>query len=212
MKNLFLFALLSFALTSCISNTAMQTGRVLEKGKVQITAGTSNSTYKIKEEPSSIFSSLDIEDDDNVGGSIDILGRVKVGLGHNTDIGIGLSLGNVFFGSGEIELKHQLIGNQNSKFALSAGLKYNFQNYFGIRLNQLTVPVYASYHLNDKLAFYSSPRFVQMRTSDENLNYFGIVNGINLSVNNVDFYLENGIMENNKNRIISTTIGTAIRI
>ncbi len=205
MKNLFLFALLSFALTSCISNTAMQTGRVLEKGEVQITAGLTNIASN------SIYDIEDIDADNNTGNTaadfllpniLEAQGRVKIGLGKKTDIGMSLSASPLFSANLEGEIKHQFIGNNNSRYAVSAALKAGVGGLFGLGATSITVPLYASIHPTDFISFYSSPRFKHVAHSDldfnNKVNFFGMVNGINLTHNDVDFYFEHGMLFSEK--------------
>lgn len=172
----------------------MQTGRTLDKGEVQVTGGFTN-----------ISSNRDVFDTETGSTAADVLlptiveaqGRAKFGLGKKTDLGISISASPYYTVNFEGEIKHQIIGDNNSLFALSAGLKAGFGGFFGIGASNITVPLYASIHPNDFISFYSSPRFKHVKHMDivdDRVKFFGLVNGLNISIDKVDLFLEHGAL------------------
>jgi len=197
MKNLFLLILLGFSLGSCMTNLSMQTGRTLEQGEVQVTAGSTNigaykneSTKSNQTQTETNLSSLD-------PGTT--FGRLKVGVGNNTDVGLTLGFSSVLSGSIEGEVKHQFIGNKNDLFAVSAGLKIGLAGALGLGSINYTIPIYASIHPTEYVSFYTSPRFKSVSFTEilggtSSTNFFGLVNGLNLSYSSFDLYFEHSLL------------------
>ncbi|MCB0667122.1 MAG: hypothetical protein KDC80_14935 [Saprospiraceae bacterium] len=111
----------------------------------------------------------------------------RYGVGENFDIGLKLSTGL----TGVFDFKYQFIGDKISPFAMSIGPGIGFQGAIAeTALVQLHLPVHMSYHPNEKLAVYASPRYIaQVITGEGSANYLGSSIGFE-SGDNVRFGLE----------------------
>lgn len=139
-----LFALLS--LSSCYSLNKLESGRTLGQGthEVAFTGSITPSVIEVLENP-------DKEPSSSPSFTGDI--HYKYGITEKIDLGARIGLSGVMF-----DLKTQLIGNQDSDFALSTGLSIG-QGIGGKR--QLEVPVFMSYRVSDNTEFTLAPRFYQ---------------------------------------------------
>jgi hypothetical protein len=133
-------------LSSCGTFSGMQTGRTVEKNAVELGL----SYYR----PKGIFNALALKLDKE--NHIPRLGylqfNAKYGITDHLDAGLNLST----YGLIGLEAKYQLLGDQESLFALSAGGSLNtFLFYY----YEFQIPVYASVHPLPDLAIYVSPKY-----------------------------------------------------
>ncbi|MBK8501435.1 MAG: hypothetical protein IPL46_04065 [Saprospiraceae bacterium] len=149
---------LSLLLTSCAQLSSFQTGRTSGKGngEVGIAASASGISDAFETDASATFF---------VG---EAYGRY--GVGENFDIGLKLSTAL----TGVFDFKYQILGDKISPFAMSIGPGIGFQGAIAETLVQLHFPLHLSYHPNEKLAIYASPRYIsQLVTGGGSANYLG---------------------------------------
>lgn len=126
------------------------------------------------------------KDEGEFGASLDIVGITdgfdnqnlalpninlwgRYGVGNKTDIGLRLSTSlNIMF-----DLKQQIIGDQQSKFALALGGGLGFVP-LGKLIFQYHVPLYISVHPKDNFAYYLTPRYIHQY----GINYLGTSVGL----------------------------------
>lgn len=165
MKNKTIFQILVLGsaltlLTSCASISGFQTGRTVgaESGEIMFSINGTNVNNDF-----SIFAP-NIE----IGSRYGISEKVDFGIRANTNL-------NIF-----ADVKYQFLGDQESPFAMSAGFglgMFGFVSTSGGLFN-FQIPLYASYHPQDNLDLYISPRYIgQWGTtfgeSSGLINYFG---------------------------------------
>ncbi len=120
--------------------------------------------YGIKGEPGSV-----IEGDRAIFPHVELMSQF--GVTERLDLGLKFSSSANLQAHG----KYQFSGNLDSKFAaaLGGGLSYQFTGVNeGITLLRTHLPVYLSYHLQEKQAIYATPRFVYQFVSDDDNSYF----------------------------------------
>ena len=102
-------------------------------------------------------------------GTFEIMGRM--GVGEKTDIGLKLSS----FSSFLFDVKHQIVGDQHSSFAMALGPSLGFQAFVGTSLlMQAHLPIHMSVHPSDRFAYYLTPRYAtQFAFSGGALHYAG---------------------------------------
>jgi hypothetical protein len=169
-------AILIFAMHSCASLTGYEDGKTLGKEGFEglasinlsrtpdfdIDGDIGDTTGIDADIPGFFFPNLELGLRYGVTDRIDIVSRVNTNL-------------NFFLGA-----KAQLLGDLNSKAALSAGV--NLGNFALISpLWYVQVPVSFSYHPSDRFSWYLSPRFTYQFTSintDVSASYLGANTGI----------------------------------
>lgn len=162
-------------LSSCASISGFQTGRTVgaESGEIMFSInGTRTPDF---DELDSESDSVNVNNDFSIfapnieiGGRYGISEKVDFGIRANTNL-------NIF-----ADVKYQFVGDQESPFAMSAGFglgMFGFVSTSGGLFN-FQIPLYASYHPQDNLDLYISPRYIgQWGTtfgeSSGLINYFG---------------------------------------
>ena len=185
-------------LSGCASLTGFQTGRTVGRNKGEIlasinasqtpkfdlTASDSNGTV-----PRLYFPNLE------ASGRYGIVDRLDVGLRMNTNFNI----------AGDV--KYQLLGNQESPVAMSAGFGVGTFGLFAALWN-VQVPLYFSLHPSKTVDIYVNPRFIaQFASGDFNgtLKYLGGNAGI-LVGKRTKFGLDVGVYDLNVKRSDSVTL------
>lgn len=191
---IFMFVIL---LSSCGTFSGMQTGRTVEHQAVEIGL----SYYR----PTGIFNALNIKKKD--GSKPLKLGYVqfngKYGITDHLDAGISLNT----YGLIGLEAKYQLLGDQESLFALSVGGSLNT---FFFYYYELQIPVYASVHPLPELAIYVSPKYSSQFLSFLGLSgvsynsYLGLSGGV-MYGDRVKVGLDGTLMHPTK-KVLGTTI------
>lgn len=167
-KNLILLILILLTKSGCLSFTGYEDGKTIGKGKLE-----SMPSLNFNKAPSITF----FENEKELNG-IPILiypnlaMSYKYGINNKTDIysEVGTNL-NVTGG-----LKHQLMGNRSSTFALSIGCEVGVLALNNSSILNFQIPIYSSYHPSEKVSLYLSPRYVYQLKSPEdvnNYNYYG---------------------------------------
>ncbi len=153
MKTNLLFILAAlFLFTSCASFTGFQTGRTSGKGNMVLTGSINmqGDRPEINTESTRL----------NRGRAILEI-HTQHGIGENTDIGLKLSTAGIF----SVDVKQQIVGGKDRKFALSTGLAFGSSLFVALYSQ---VPLYLSFHPQKNLAFYVNPRLTTY-----NYNVFG---------------------------------------
>ena len=153
---------LIFSLNSCVQISTLQSAKTLEKDEKNW--GIAAAYYTASEG--------DLFGEEAIGIEgipvVELFGRQ--GFSENFDAGLKLSSAANL----QIDGKLQLVGNQDdAKFALATGLALEYQ-YSGFEnlVTRQTLPLYLSYHPNEKLAIYTSPKVIHQYVSDENDTFF----------------------------------------
>lgn len=159
-------------LGSCVSMSTMQTGRTVGEGNSELNIG--GSVVKLE----TIF---DTDTTDLNGGLLE--GDFRYGITDKLDAGLKISL----LGTSGLYGKYQLVGDQESKFALSAGLSAGYLNIttgegddeVSNTTVDVAVPVFASVHPTEWLSIYAAPRYT-LRFGGGTSNWYGGTGGIRL--------------------------------
>ena len=149
--------------TSCFPLANLETGR---------TTGQNN--QYIQGNIETYFADNLTEDIDGVIPAANI--RYAYGLKPKLDIGISASSG----GNGQIFAKYQFLGNQESKFAASVGLKIGTQFLFTEDAGPLRIyfPLFLSFHPSEKIALFLNPMYTkQMVKNDHDSDFLGLTAG-----------------------------------
>jgi hypothetical protein len=85
----------------------------------------------------------------------------RYGVGERFDIGLRFSTSLSFL----VDAKYQLVGDQESLFAMSVGGTIGYQGFAVVGLWQGQIPLFFSLHPNEKLAFYFSPKYITQFSS-----------------------------------------------
>jgi hypothetical protein len=178
----YLFCVLIFLFTGCISITSLQSGRTEGEGNIELAASATYGKHS--------HYSLDLEEYGNmpiveIGGTI----------GLSEDFDFSININSIFSLSSNI--KYQFIGNKTSVFASSLGAEAGIS--FIMLGNALlyyyySLPLYLSYHISDKAFIFLTPRYGKSfleYPSDDNpnfipryINHFGISYGISYGKKN----------------------------
>lgn len=165
--------LLLLSLQSCVSYTGFDDGKTIGHGKIETTH-----FINIHQSPSITFFDNEEKREDipiilypTIGFSL------KYGIGKKTDL-YARAVSNFGFNAG---FKHQLIGANSSKFALSTGADVGILMIPGVLqddyiIPNAQIPIYASFHPSEKFALYLNPRYVYQFKSDKDVNdyhYYG---------------------------------------
>ena len=143
-------------LNSCASISGYHSGKTVGKGNGEISLGLnvtqSPNFFDYDEETDSSFLDLPFIFFPNfeVGGRYGITEKLDVGIRANTSLNFGA------------DVKYQLVGDQESQFALSVGAGGGM---FGITTGNLALinfqfGLYSSFHPSEKIHLYFSPRYI----------------------------------------------------
>lgn len=163
---LWCFALIAL-ISSCASLTGYQDGKTLGTNNFELTA-----SANFSQSPTFLDLIDSISTDDiptfgfpniEIGGRYGVIEKLDVSFRMNTNLN--LALGG----------KYQLLGDKQSKFALSSGLELGT---FGLVTNlwNIQIPIYTSFHPTENLTIYATPRYIYQFTSLAGLidwNYYG---------------------------------------
>lgn len=167
MKKLFylVFPLAVLILHSCASLTGFEDGR---------TNGEENHTVLVSlngiQSPNFNDSNSDVSDN---GTYPNIEAVWRYGFTEKLDLGL---KANTFFNFAA-NVKYQVAGDRNSKYAMSLGTELGTFGFIGLWNVQL--PIYTSMQLNEKTTLYVTPRYIAQFGSgsefntDGHINYFG---------------------------------------
>ena len=155
---LFFCLLISILFSACTSFTAYQSGRTLGKGNSEITPSVNG------------MNTVDGTDDED--DTVYTVPSAEVyyqrGIAKNVDVGVKLSLSSSF----TADVKWQFHGDKTSKFAASTGLVIGSVG-IGPFAGQAQVPLYLSWHKNEKTAIYLTPRYTLLILPEEEGTYHG---------------------------------------
>ena len=159
-------------LTSCVSMSSMQTGRTVGQGNSELNIGGSAVKYE----------AFVFDDSTDVSGGL-LEGDYRYGITDKLDVGLNVSL----IGTSGLYGKYQLVGDQESMFALSAGAGAGYltietgegEDKVKTTVVDISVPVYASVHPKPWLSIYATPRYT-MRIGAGTSNWYGGTGGIRL--------------------------------
>ena len=165
---LLLFCLfISLFCSNCASITGYQTARVLEEGKGEFMASINTSQSP----------DFDLDIDDNEEDDLEsiFVPNIEVGgrFGVADKFDLGLKL-NTWFNFA-VDGKYQVLGDQESEVALAVGGGFGTFGLFSGLWN-VQVPLYFSFHPNEQVDLYLTPRFIAQFSAgdiDSNLQYFG---------------------------------------
>lgn len=143
-----------FLFYSCANLNSLQDGKTLEKGTVEVTPMISLGYIK----------SNGLNDDNVDESELEFLPtfglRVKYGIAERFDAGINVDLATDFGFTG----KYQFLESANKKFNSSIGADFG-ANLIGILNGDLmyyySVPLYISYHHNEAVCTFVTPRFIK---------------------------------------------------
>ncbi len=160
MKSLVLLLPVLLLLSSCVQLSTFQTAKTVPKGDGEILLAFGGGGI------SESFTG------ESIGfGTFEVAGRI--GVGEKVDLGLKVS----HFASYLADVKFQIVGDQDSKFAMATGPGVGLYAFgFGTTLMQATLPLHMSVHPSDRLGIYFTPRFSsQFALGDGggSLNYLG---------------------------------------
>jgi len=173
MKIKLFLPLLLLTLCGCLSYTSYEDGKTLGKGKIEATPA-----LNIHQAPSITFFENDKKLEDIPIITYPTIGMsFKKGIGNKTDL-YGKVATNLGFNAG---IKHNLMGNESTSFALAMGADVGLLIIPGLFQDDYTIPniqlpIYTSYHTSEKFAAYLTPRYVYQFRHDkdsQHYNYFG---------------------------------------
>jgi hypothetical protein len=140
-------------MTGCVSFSTLQTGRVLGEGNFAGTMALSSINGQILSDSAATTAPM-FEFQGTYGITEKIDGFIKIGL----------------LGTSSLGAKYQLLGDDESKGALSFGTSIGTistsSGIYETTIWDWTIPVYASYHPTDWLAVYASPKYVMRFTGN----------------------------------------------
>ena len=168
LKNIYTLVLLvcgSLLFTNCASLTGFESGKTVGEGNGFFSASlnatrTPDFDLELSDSTDLSFFFPNIE----IGGRYGIIDKLDMGMKANTNLNVML------------DAKYQLLGDENSKAAMSIGLGGGT---FGLvsSLWNIQIPAYFSFHPSEKVAFYVNPRYVVQFAAGNldigALNYFG---------------------------------------
>ena len=166
-----LWLALYLLMSSCSQLSSFQTGKTLGKNKVEI--GGAALVYTLRED---------------IYGSLNLLPLphsrlwMQYGLAEKLDLGLSGSTG----GNITLNTKWQFVGDASSKWAASLGANTEYQltdELAGVL--RFHAPVYGSFHPNEKMAYYVTPRYVlQYVKNDDNNHFLGSALGVQTALSN----------------------------
>jgi hypothetical protein len=156
-------------MSSCVSLAGFEEGRSVGEEATSITGSISTTQ-------SPDFSEEDI---DFTGIPFFVLGELSVKHGFTDKFDVGMRI-NSFFNVG-VNAKYQVVGDKQSKFAMSLGTEFN--SFAFTRIFNAHLPVFMSYYPKDNITINLAPRFVYQfggigNDSGEGITYFGGNTGI----------------------------------
>ena len=159
--------------TGCASLSTMQTARVTEKGKIDFIVDGGSAYY------------ADMPPDRNPVSELGL----RYGITDHLDMGFKISITNISI----LDFKYQFLGDKNSKFAGSIGLGGGIDMGIADGITSYTydtmLPVYFSYHPNDWLSLYCSPKYILQKRDNTSYDgqyestlthYYGATTGIRI--------------------------------
>ncbi len=140
---------ISLLMSSCATIAGFHTGRTVGEDVGQI-----STTFNVTR--TADYDS-DTSGETDVGASFLELGG-RYGVSEKVDVGVRMNTFLNFLIDGKI----QLVGDQQSPFALAVGAGFGGIGLFssGVGLFNFQLPVYASFHPKEKLHLYVSPRYI----------------------------------------------------
>ena len=195
-----LFAIAMGAIaTGCVNMSTLQTARALPEGEVDVVMG---GGYYL----SPALEVVESEDSDGVEEELDILGLPylevggRIGLGNGFDLGLKLTIP----GTIAIDVKYQFLDVDG--FAMAAGVGLGYLHYETTSTSSdgstdsklvsenidLMVPVFVSYHFNELIAMYASPKWVMrlaFGTESDPMQLLGVGGGFKVG-DKMGAYLE----------------------
>lgn len=182
-------AVCTLFLSSCVSMTSMQTARTLGKGNTEAAIGASRVGYEF-------VTDVDTFERKSVTGEVD----VRYGVIDKLDVGIKVSL----IGTSGGYAKYQFLGDEESPIAASAGLGLAFltiesgEGEFASksRTTDFSIPLFFSYHPNEWLGIYATPRYTLRNISNSDSgssesftsHWYGVTTGIRLGKRIAPFF------------------------
>jgi hypothetical protein len=214
MKNTFTLLLLLSAgvvllFTNCASLTGFQTGRTVGKNKGEMMLSLNYSQTP----------DFNIDIDQNDTSDIKRLAfpnlelGARYGLTEELDFGLKINTNFNF----ALDAKYQVLGDKESDVALSVGLGAGTFGMFSLLWN-FQVPLYFSYHPNENVDIYITPRYIAQSAAGDisgRLNYFGgntgVLFGKDVKVGlDLGLYNVNAVKELNGISILTLGIGVKI--
>ena len=156
-----LFLAIGMFTVSCGQLSSLQTGKALGKNKVSI--GGALWAYSVDNNNSG---------NGDLGSGVFPYGEIfgRFGLTDKLDVGVKLSaVGNIL-----VDGKFQILGNETSKFAaaLGAGFELQATRFSEVLVYRTHLPLYLSFHPNQKTAFYLTPRLAFQKVSNGSDTFF----------------------------------------
>ena len=177
MKTPFIFSMLFiFTFSSCVSLTGFQTGKTVGKRK---TVATGSISYIYA--PNFYLNTTTRNEHFGLSGNVAyLIFPLEIGIIHGLAKRLDVGFRYKMIGSFLFDAKYQLLGNPETKFAfaIGGGIGGGLIAAGGRNVNNFHFPVYGSFHPNDHLSFYISPRYiyhsgVMILNSVEKLDYWG---------------------------------------
>lgn len=164
MKNLWWFVLLSFLLSSCAQFTRLESGKTIGKRNKRV------STY---------VSYFSFQGQDNIQLPY---AHIAFEYGISDKLDAGLSISSAF--NTLINAKYQMIGDQDSKFALSLnpGAEVQFANQEEVAFVRPHFSLPMSYDLNDKFSLLLEPKYVYQPI--DGTHFPGLTGGLQVALKN----------------------------
>ena len=208
MKNyLFLLVLALGVLLAqgCASLSGFHTGRTVGENRGEFTASiNAGNAPDFSDDEDNISDELSVVFFPNIelGGRYGVSERFDVGVRLNTSLNVLL------------DVKYQLVGDQESPFAMSTGAGFGT---FGLISTQTAllnfqVPLYTSYHPTESIGIYLSPRYIgQFGTvfseTSGLLSYYGFNTGAEFGKETLRFGLDYGFYRlNSPGQIRNTSV------
>ncbi len=173
-KSKFLFPLLFLTMVSlngCISLSGLHTGKTVPKGKSEVSASVNFNTSPNFQD--------DDDDDFDVIPVIPLAPSVELGFRHGISERFDIGFKANSFLNFLLDGKVQLVGDQDSRFAVATGLGIGM---FGLSIGDgllynVQVPFYTSFHPSENFTIALAPKYIGQFRSGGNgdffLNYIG---------------------------------------
>jgi hypothetical protein len=160
------------ALSSCVSGSALQTGRTVGKSNSETNIGFSSVKY-----------AFPVNDVDTISASAPMMELdYRYGVTDRIDVGARLSI----LGLSGIYGKYRFLGTNESVFAGSVGLNFSALGLSAGSTNgsesftmmDITVPTWFSVHPTTWLSIYASPRYILRLTDGSPSHWYGSAAGV----------------------------------
>jgi hypothetical protein len=205
----FLAALaISLLFTNCASLTGFMTGRTVGANRGEFMATLNASQTPDFDLDGDESDSLEIDNyyfpNLELSGRYGIVDKIDIGLKVNSNFNLAL------------DARFQLIGDQYSPFALSAGAGFGTFALFAALYN-VQIPLYLSVHPSETVAIYVSPRYVAQFAAGDisgSINYFGGNAGILIGGEKVKFGIDAGYYDIGKEELSFgiATFGLGVKV